>query len=681
MPDGKSGVPQWRILFVQNACFVLAVFFPVCGAALTVLAGAGMLPDMNGIFLLIRRLILTASLLSMVFAGAFIFWLQAVWQNIFPEKRTRIFHGIGLLAVLGCVCAVFMAFPGRRGIFTAAVASGEISAWILFCVCAEKRGFRIFLLSLVCAMFGTAGVIGRMIRFRGPPAGDDPGLTVLSVFYAGSPDFYLVCSGLAVILFLLLVPAVSGVKMNAAARWESAAFAGTCAFSAVLAFGVMNFLDRRTDSLAGALQESYGVPLTREALRKLYFHGNPPDPVWTSLVNRLQKFDLIFDKQLWDNVGPLESNLVLALRSGVSRECILLRVFQGKLGSRLENGTLPPDELVLLRNVLESSRAELAEIDSIFDPAGKDFPKYEVDFSRPVSGEILPHLNCFRAIQRLNADRIALALHDGRREAALGLYFRAGKLSRTAFDELSLIGSLAGISCEAIRLDALQRILGSGLLSADDLSCIETDLESMEPAVRRSMMRGYFHETAMLIDSAGIVLCGSAHPETAHSLLRCAAGAPVYSYLKYDLNSGLMRWSEFYRLVLKEGHSPAEGRVGAVLEPERRLPLCGMLLPAVGKAWEKVVSLEARLRMARTACRIERFRLETGRLPETLSELAGILPDDPFCGMPFRYSAEGPGEGCRLWGIGPDGLDGGGLNPREDDLFRVPRKLSPASGR
>lgn len=54
--------------------------------------------------------------------------------------------------------------------------------------------------------------------------------------------------------------------------------------------------------------------------------------------------------------------------------------------------------------------------------------------------------------------------------------------------------------------------------------------------------------------------------------------------------------------------------------------------------YEKFVSLEARLRMARIALKIEQFKLKNnGRLPDSLAELSAELPRDPFSGNDFKY--------------------------------------------
>jgi hypothetical protein len=77
--------------------------------------------------------------------------------------------------------------------------------------------------------------------------------------------------------------------------------------------------------------------------------------------------------------------------------------------------------------------------------------------------------------------------------------------------------------------------------------------------------------------------------------------------------------------------------------------------------------MEARIELVRSGMALERHRLSRGELPETLielvpGELAG-MPIDPFDGKPLRYFRQADGT-PRLWSIGPDLLDEGGLPHR-----------------
>lgn len=71
------------------------------------------------------------------------------------------------------------------------------------------------------------------------------------------------------------------------------------------------------------------------------------------------------------------------------------------------------------------------------------------------------------------------------------------------------------------------------------------------------------------------------------------------------------------------------------------------------------------LRCAETAMAIEQYRLAQDELPESLEELVPVfmeaVPLEPFDGEPLRYIRHEEG-GYRVYGIGEDGVDNGGLS-------------------
>jgi hypothetical protein len=77
--------------------------------------------------------------------------------------------------------------------------------------------------------------------------------------------------------------------------------------------------------------------------------------------------------------------------------------------------------------------------------------------------------------------------------------------------------------------------------------------------------------------------------------------------------------------------------------------------------------MEARIGLARTGMALERRRLSRGKLPDSLGELVpgdlARMPVDPFDGKPLRYFLQADGS-PRIWSIGPDLLDEGGLPHR-----------------
>lgn len=104
---------------------------------------------------------------------------------------------------------------------------------------------------------------------------------------------------------------------------------------------------------------------------------------------------------------------------------------------------------------------------------------------------------------------------------------------------------------------------------------------------------------------------------------------------------------------------------------ERKI-LVSLLVPALDKAHYKAARQNTAARMGETACALERYRLKHGRHPERLEDLVpaflGAVPADPMDRKPLRYERLA-GEEYRLWSVGLNGRDDGGVTrePAEND--------------
>ena len=97
-------------------------------------------------------------------------------------------------------------------------------------------------------------------------------------------------------------------------------------------------------------------------------------------------------------------------------------------------------------------------------------------------------------------------------------------------------------------------------------------------------------------------------------------------------------------------------------------PVTSSLVASIRGQIEMDTRLIANLRAARTALAVERYRLDTGRLPEKPGELRPRymeeIPEDPFDGKPLRYKRLD--NGYVIYSIGPDGKDDGGVEEGPD---------------
>ena len=97
--------------------------------------------------------------------------------------------------------------------------------------------------------------------------------------------------------------------------------------------------------------------------------------------------------------------------------------------------------------------------------------------------------------------------------------------------------------------------------------------------------------------------------------------------------------------------------------------LFAMLAPVSGKAINRTARAETDVKLAITACALERYRLAQGEYPERLGQLApkfvDAIPIDPMVNEPFRYRRTDD-SWFLLYSVGPNGNDDGGLMRSED---------------
>ena len=90
--------------------------------------------------------------------------------------------------------------------------------------------------------------------------------------------------------------------------------------------------------------------------------------------------------------------------------------------------------------------------------------------------------------------------------------------------------------------------------------------------------------------------------------------------------------------------------------------LLRIIMPALSRVTTIDIRTIAQLRTAQVGLAVERYRLASGSLPDTLSDLVpaylGAVPKDPFDGKELRYKKLETG--FVVYSIGEDGNDDGG---------------------
>jgi len=120
-----------------------------------------------------------------------------------------------------------------------------------------------------------------------------------------------------------------------------------------------------------------------------------------------------------------------------------------------------------------------------------------------------------------------------------------------------------------------------------------------------------------------------------------------------------------------EGWTPVLATMARTPRDLEGLDLAGFALPepletdlnrTLGQVAEAIRKAQARRRCARAVCLSVDFKATQGRFPTGLSEIR-TTDRDPFSSEPLRYQVQGTS--VRVWSVGPDRKDQGGLRPTE----------------
>ena len=264
-------------------------------------------------------------------------------------------------------------------------------------------------------------------------------------------------------------------------------------------------------------------------------------------------------------------------------------------------------------------------------------------------------------------------------------------LSRSLAKEPLVRSHLARLDSQRIAVGSLQHVLNGASLTDDQLGVLGVALEQGDD--QRELARAFIGQRCIGIHSFNLLRdttdLTDLHVARAHSLgqrllVNCTVFFSSPQYL-YD-SAGFIQWDELNYLYLMDRYiqtaqTDFPERI-AVAQVLRRSLEQQNGLHAFSRAWLRGMNgsgiilrdatVTARLRAARVAVAVERYRVAHHELPQTLVELTPFgsrgVPIDPFDGQPLRYQPLTPG--YVVYSVGEQG-DGDGT---QDDLaFLVKR--------
>ena len=391
-------------------------------------------------------------------------------------------------------------------------------------------------------------------------------------------------------------------------------------------------------------------PLTADGLKKYYAAQGPADA------------------SFWARVEEIQARLPSALVIG---------------GRRWENwrGELPdrwtPDVQTAFEAYCRDNEAALLEMEACFDDVP---PLVPLDF---VPGDVADSVKMpfplFRRFVRLESGRMRMFLDRKDKDAALRAYRRIVNCTEALRPCPFLIGALVWMSVEQMRLDAMEKLLESRLLTEDDLRLLEEDVAALEERIRAVDWQAMYTEVALMEDTWwGMETGRSRNAAIPYGQLR-------FFYPQLWFQAALDRMYMLSQFAGQGGFADMKMPVGTA-----RM-FSAMIIPALQVSGRKFTLLTARGRAMQALLRAEAHRREHGDFPEMLSD----LPIDPFTEKPmlYRYGDvkvcervlhAAPEEeavwldkefrqmkAVQVWSVGMNGEDDGGVNDRHgvcDDI-------------
>lgn len=394
---------------------------------------------------------------------------------------------------------------------------------------------------------------------------------------------------------------------------------GVILLNVAFAYYSMYSLDSRVER-ADAVLAALGVPTSREKAKEFYYQGIRPDQYFTNMSENMPGKQLFPDERA--KLGKIDN----------------YKYF-----------TYTDTEKKQRKDFISSSEAFFAAVNKLGE---SDKPlKVERDYNQPLCHVLLPNLTLSREAARSYSLRISEAVDEKDKAEVMRLFKLASVVLSNIDDDSSLVGGLTGVACDNIMLDTLEHMLSASILTDSDLAEIDSILRRREDGMKFHIRRALLSETYFCIDTFDTFLEGGFNDDESMPLdfrlpqLRNIPGVLIYSHAAKKR----IFLAEFSAHNLKISSVPEEYYLKKNLFKEwktnlgfkERFPLgvfFNLIIPDHKCYYERFVSLEARLRMAQIALKIEQFKLKNnGRLPGSLAELSAELPRDPFSGNDFKY--------------------------------------------
>ncbi len=457
-----------------------------------------------------------------------------------------------------------------------------------------------------------------------------------------------------------------GKRLRTAVSKAGVALWGVFGVAYLVFLGMALMQSRHVARARALVEQRFGHPLTADGLREVYSKKGPTDAE--------------FWKRLEEASGKITAKFTIGDKT--------LEYWNRRLPE-----TLTPEVLSAFDDYCKANEATIIEMEKCFESI-PPLPSYEFEAGNLINTILVNASPCRRfVVFELSRMRVFLKRQD--KAEALRSYQRidncAVSLQYTPF----LIGGLVCLAVEGYRLDAIERLLESRMLSDDDLQRLSADLDALEKRVPALHQQAMYSEATFGQDVLWGLERGKSHE------IHMAFGDLRFFYpqlwfhvaldKEYILQQYLAEdFSKMSAAPPREGsgsrHTPNDFGDKQIMNAA--FIFSRMLIPSLQKAGNKFHGMTARARAMKALLKADAYRREHGDYPETIAD----LPTDPFTGKPmlYRYGDVELSEyvlmrpetfneddeedakrlelmpqtktarAVQIWSVGPNGIDEGG---------------------
>jgi hypothetical protein len=309
--------------------------------------------------------------------------------------------------------------------------------------------------------------------------------------------------------------------------------------------------------------------------------------------------------------------------------------------------------------------------------ASMEHSRYPVDLSRGFEC-LLPDISNVRDGARLLKLEAILHAENGKPEQVVDSTTSIFGLARSLSKEPLLLSQLVRIEFQRLAVSTIEHAVNRTEFTDEQLADLSKTLINVEDPC--AMTRAFVGERCMGLSIFEVPAAqipqadGGSSPLTvaAYGLYKFSGLADMDAAIYLDLMNDYVK---ALKLSPEHRREAADAAFAKYDKTSKIHVISHIIMPELSNCTTTDVRNAAQLRTARTGLAIERYRLATGKLPDSLAELVPTYLDavvkDPFDGEEVRYKKLETG--FVVYSIGEDGNDDGGKEkPREKPSYDAP---------